>query len=257
MPTSIAIERHNIEIKNNLERWNRKPLLQRAYRDFYLRIAQEISPKEGLTVELGSGIGRIREVIPDCIVTDLFDNPWIDRVENGYRLSFSDESISNLILCDVFHHLQYPGTALEEFMRVLTPGGRVIIFEPCLSLLGLMVYGLIHPEPIALGQAITWRHQKEEDLTQSVYYAAQGNASRIFYHGMYTQHLQEWNIMTRKKFSALSLALSGGYNFRQFYPTLCYPFMKCIDSICDWFPMIFSTRLLITLEKKQGSITAC
>jgi len=45
-------------------------------------------------VELGSGMPDIREVIPNCIRTDLFLKPGIDRVENAYDLSFTNESVS-------------------------------------------------------------------------------------------------------------------------------------------------------------------
>ena len=53
-----------------------------------------------------------------CVRTDLFANPWIDQVENAYRLTFGDGEVSHLILFDVFHHLQHPRTALRECRRV-------------------------------------------------------------------------------------------------------------------------------------------
>ena len=51
-------------------------------------------------MELGSGIGNIKSVIDSAICTDIFDNPWIDQVENAYRLSFLDNEVSNIILFD-------------------------------------------------------------------------------------------------------------------------------------------------------------
>ena len=65
-------------------------------------------------------------------------------------LTFADESVANLILFDVWHHLEYPGTALAEFQRVLAKGGRLVIFDPAMGLLGRAVYGLCHHEPLAL-----------------------------------------------------------------------------------------------------------
>mgnify|MGYP001814106170 FL=1 len=150
--------RHNDEIAQNLEHWNRKPSLQKSYSAFHQLMAQYLAePAGGQVVELGSGIGNIKETIPDCLRTDLFPNPWIDQVENAYQLSFSDESVSNLIMFDVFHHLRYPGTALAEAFRVCSPGGRLIIFEPCVSLLGRLVYGPLHAEPLALTEEFTWQ----------------------------------------------------------------------------------------------------
>ena len=119
--------------------WQRKPLLQRVYRDFYRTIARRLTDRaEGLTVEIGAGIGSLKTLIPECIATDLFPNPWLDQVENAYALTFPDGSVGNLILFDVWHHLQYPGTVLREFplrdgSALLlaiglwrTPGGRPI-----------------------------------------------------------------------------------------------------------------------------------
>ncbi len=103
---NLEISKHNDEIKRNLVSWRKKPLLRDIYITFHKLIAKYLS--HGLnsyTVELGSGIGNIKEVIPNCVRTDLFPNPWIDRVENAYQLSFFDNTVDNLILFDVFHHL--------------------------------------------------------------------------------------------------------------------------------------------------------
>ena len=177
MDTSI----HNDEIAQNIEHWNRKPSLQKAYHAFHELISKYLTDSgHGQTVELGSGIGNIKDTIPHCLRTDLFPNPWIDHVENAYKLSFSDESVSNLIMFDVFHHLRYPGTALTEAFRVCAPGGRLIIFEPCVSLLGRLVYGPLHAEPLALNEEITWQAPDSWSAEDIDYYAAQGNASRVF-----------------------------------------------------------------------------
>src|SRR6478672_1894101 len=88
---TLPLEQHNIEIQRNREAWQRKPMLREVYHEFYRRIAARIDPAiPGPVVELGSGMGRIKDVIPQCITTDLFPNPWLDRQENAYRLSFAD-----------------------------------------------------------------------------------------------------------------------------------------------------------------------
>ena len=72
-------------------------------------------------------------------------------------MSFEDGSVANLILFDVWHHLEYPAAALAEFHRVLVPQGRLIIFDPAMGLLGRIVYGLFHHEPLGLKDKIQWR----------------------------------------------------------------------------------------------------
>lgn len=144
-----AIEQHNREIHANAEVWRRKPLLRDIYDGFYARIAAELPPADlGPVVELGSGMGNIKRRIPHCITTDLFSNEWLDRQENAYALSSSDSSVGAFVLFDVFHHLRHPGAVLRELHRTLRPGGRVILFEPDMGLVGRFIYNVFHHEPL-------------------------------------------------------------------------------------------------------------
>ena len=246
----MGINLHQDLINKNHELWNRKPLLQSAYKDLYRLISKQLSnlpdPK---IVELGSGLGNIRDVLPNCIRTDLFPYPWIDQIENGYQLTFADESISDLILSDVFHHLKYPGTALKELHRALRKGGRVIMLEPCMSLLGLLVYGAFHVEPIAVNQKIEWFAPNGWSPAHMDYYAAQGNATRIFVRKRFRSQLAAWKSIKTIRLSALTYAASGGYSGPQLYPTGMYPVIKSFETILNLFPFLFATRLLVVLEK--------
>lgn len=244
-------EQHNLEIHKNLAYWRQKPLLKVIYDEFYAHITHYlVRLNGGKIVELGSGIGNLKMCIPDAICTDLFQNPWIDQVENAYTLSFSDQSVSNLILFDVFHHLQYPGMAFQEFGRVLMPHGRVILFEPAVSLLGLFVYGLFHHEPLALNKEIEWMAPEGFDPWASPYYAAQGNASRLFSKKKTNSDWAEWNLLVNKRSSALAYVLSGGYSKPQLFPSALYQGIKQVEKFFDLFPVLFATRILVVLEKK-------
>src|ERR1700675_511333 len=117
MTKASPIERHLQEMLRNELAWKEKKVLRRAYAKLYDAIRDKLTKTQGLTVELGSGIGAIKEFIPEAITTDLFENPWLDKVEDAYRLSFPDHSVANLIWFDVFHHLEFPGAALTEFRR--------------------------------------------------------------------------------------------------------------------------------------------
>jgi len=248
---NLPEDQHNIEIHENLKRWQNKPLLQKIYLDFYKLIAVQLNTQiQGKIVELGSGIGNLKMVIPNAICTDIFSNSWIDQVENAYKLSFGNESISNIILFDVWHHLEFPGSALAEFDRVLKKKGRIILFEPAMSLAGFVVYGLFHHEPVGYFKKITWFALEKSELVNSRYYAAQANASKVFYSSKYKPLLKGWSLIHIRKFSAISYVLSGGYSKRQLYPVKLLPFLKLVDKVLDSISFIFATRLIIVLEKK-------
>ncbi len=243
-------ENHFKYLQENLEGWNSKPLLRKIYIDFYKFIDTFRNKNtENPTVEIGSGICQIKDIIPDCICTDIFSGPGIDRVENVYEMNFADSSIGNLILFDVFHHLRFPGDALTEINRVLEKKGRLLIFDPALSVLGYFVYGLFHPEPIGKKDDITWNYKSTAQCNIEDEYAAQWNASRIFLQGKFSSYLNNWEVFTIKRLSSLSYVASGGYSMPQLYPSYFYGLMKCVDRICDLFPAIFATRLLVVLTK--------
>ncbi len=242
--------RHADEAELNLALWNKKPLLRQIYHGFHQRIAAELVDADGgINAELGSGIGNIREVIPDCLRTDIFPRPWLDGVENAYAMSFADASVANLVLFDVFHHLQYPGTALTECRRVLRSGGRVILFEPCVSMLGRLVYGPMHEEPLGLSEPIQWQSPEVFDPATAPYYAAQGNAWRLFVRNDPRPDLAGWRIVRVQRLAAISYVGSGGYSGPQLYPAALLSLMRGIDRICDLIPSLFATRLLVVLEK--------
>jgi SAM-dependent methyltransferase len=240
-----------MEIQQNLISWTKNPTLRKIYREFHQLLAKEMANIPGLkTVEIGSGIGNIKETILNCLRTDLFPNPWIDQIENAYNLSFSDESVSDLILFDVFHHLRFPGTVLKEFWRVLAPRGRVIIFDPALSLLGLIVFGCFHPEDLGVCRPIIWFAPDGRIPDEGDYYAAQGNATRIFLGRKFKERLPGWNLVETRKIAAIAYVFSGGYSKFQMYPDWFYPWMKLLDRLGSFLPSLFATRLLVVLEKK-------
>ena len=176
---SLPLEQHQVEIQKNLETWQRKPLLREIYREFYERILELMDRGlPGRVVEIGSGIGNLKSHLPGAISTDLFRNPWLDVVCDGYELPFVSESLSHLILFDVFHHLAAPNVFLREARRVLTPRGRLILFEPYMSWVSTPTYHLFHHEGAGLRKPIDF----DDSLPRPRdYYTAQGNATRLFF----------------------------------------------------------------------------
>jgi SAM-dependent methyltransferase len=247
---SLPVVQHDLEIQGNRQAWQRKPLLRAVYRGFHELIASRVDRSvPGLVVELGSGMGSIKEVIPDCVTTDLFRNPWLDRQENAYRLQFGEASISNLILFDVWHHLRYPAAALAEFRRVVAPGGRVIIFDPAMGWTGRLVYGLFHHEPIGMGLPITWDAPEGFRPADADYFAAQGAATRVFWRREEPDRLKGWDLLEVDPRPAFEYFATGGFSRHQIGGPRTFRLWRGLDRLLSRWPNLFAARLLVVLKR--------
>jgi SAM-dependent methyltransferase len=241
------INQHQVEIEINRQSWTQKPLLRKIYRGFYETIASRLSP--GITLELGSGIGQIKEFIPKAITSDLYPGPGIDQVESAYQLSFPNNSVDNIILFDVWHHLKYPGLALLECKRVLKEGGRILIFEPAMGLFPRIIYYLFHHEPIGYLSDITWLPKPGEKFNPQDYFASQARAWKIFYNKNYQNNLADLTLVECKTWSDFCYLGSGGFSNSALYPERLYSTISQVDKILTKISSyLFAARMLVVLQ---------
>jgi len=243
------LDHKKIDFKNR-KTYQNKDLIKIIYNDYYKNIKKNIYKSNIKKIlELGSGGGNIKKIIPKCITSDQFKNNNIDRIENIYKINFKKNSISNIILIDVFHHLQFPSLALKEIHRVLIKKGRIIMMEPAMGLIPRFVYKIFHYEPNGFNLKINWNHIPKKIPSSNQYFAAQSLPWRAFF-------LKELNLKSKykikliKPFCDFTFLLSGGYSYKALYPKFLYSFIKLIDKILSNISIkIFSARMLIVLEK--------
>jgi hypothetical protein len=73
--------RHALEIDANVETWREKALLRDIYAGFYDRILCQVDGSAaGAIVEIGSGVGNLKERLPTAIASDLYLNTWLNLV---------------------------------------------------------------------------------------------------------------------------------------------------------------------------------
>ena len=56
--------------------WDRKPTLRVVYDDLYDRIAAAC--RSGVTIEIGSGIGNLKQRLGEVVSTDIQPAAWLD-----------------------------------------------------------------------------------------------------------------------------------------------------------------------------------
>jgi SAM-dependent methyltransferase len=124
-----------------------KPFLKKLYADFYRTIRTELAAAvSGPVVELGAGTGFFKEIVPQAFPADILPSPFVALCCDGQRLPLRDESLTAIVMLNVFHHLPAPGRFLKEAERCLKPGGKVVMIEPWVTVGSLTVYRLLHHE---------------------------------------------------------------------------------------------------------------
>ena len=238
---------HQAEIEANLRAWRDKPLLREVYAGFYRRILELVDPAlPGRVLEIGSGVGGLKAHYPTALASDLFPNPWLDLACDGYELPFRNGALSHVVLFDVFHHLCAPEAFLLEARRVLAPAGRLLIFEPFISLASFPVYAWCHHEPVAWRAPIS---RAPSAVRPRDYYAAQGNATRLFFGREFGSWPPGWTCFHASAFSCFHYLLSGGYSRRALYPASWLGPLRRLDEALSRWPRAFGGRCLIGLRR--------
>jgi hypothetical protein len=229
-----------------------KKILLAHYEKFYNLIKSNLSYISGETLEIGSNDNGIKKIIKNCITSNFYFSKKIDRKLNVYKLKIKNNSISNFVMIDVFHHLKYPDFALQEINRKLKKKGKIIMIEPAMGLIPRIIYHFFHPEPNGLSLNIKWynKPKKKDHLAKNNYFAAQGLSWRAFYKKELKLPI-DLIIDKVEPFSHFAWIASGGYSFPSLYPSFFYKFVTKIDDVLTILSKeIFSAKMLIVLKKK-------
>lgn len=223
-----------------------KPLLRRLYLEHYTELAQATSDLSGgLRVELGSGGGFIKEIMPDVQTSDVLDLPGLDHRCSALDLPFGDETVRAFLMLHVFHHVGDAHRFLSELDRCLEPGGRVAMIEPAGTPLARRMYGTLHPEPC--DPAAGWELAGDGPLTDAnaalpwiVFQRDRERFEREF------PRLRVRSYTNRRPFSP---ALTGGVSFRQLVPTMAWGGVRRLERLLSPLNDHIGMIAMIELEK--------
>jgi len=228
--------------------WRKKGLLRRVYLGWYEEIRRRLSSVPGPTVELGSGIGRFKEVVPAAVLTDVENTRYADAVADAEQLPFADGSLANLVLVDVFHHLGRPARFLDEARRVLVTGGRVVLLEPYCSPLSSLVYKHLHEEDLDFSPNAL----DDDDLAaKSPWSANIALPTLVFFRRIHDveQRFPELVVRERRRLAVVVWPLSGGYSRCALAPGFMYRPLELLERLLAPLLPFAAFRCLIVLER--------
>jgi len=224
-----------------------KGFLRKLYTDNYLifkRVKEEMGP--GQYVEIGSGGGFIKEIIPEVVTSDVLPLSSVDRQFDVLDMPFEDESVDAFFMIYVFHHIKDVHRFFEETGRCLKKGGRIVMIEPTNNLWGGFIFSRIHHEHY--DPKAGWVMDKAAPMTGS-------NAALpwiVFARDRkrFEKEVPYFKIKGITMHTPFRYLVSGGVTAPQFLPTFTYEGVKFMENIFSpfnrWIGMFWTIELVKT-----------
>ncbi|MGC9451532.1 MAG: class I SAM-dependent methyltransferase [Oceanipulchritudo sp.] len=241
-------------LRKSEEKWKHSAGLRAVYGSIFETIHSRMVP--GPALELGSGIGNLKERIPDVITSDLVKTPYVDRACSAYDVPPPDAQgkggWGNIIAMDVLHHLCRPMDFFASAAAALRPGGRIILMEPAATPFGRLFYSLVHPEPIAPAK-IRPPFVLPPD-SEDGEFANMGMAVALFRQNLAAsrERLSEWGleISEIRYRDVLAYPLTGGYSGRQMASvSVLKALLWGEGNLPQWLLSLLALRMLVVLQK--------
>lgn len=232
------------QIKKDKEAIENKPFLHHIYVDFYKIIAPKNIPACPI-VELGSGGGFIKDIVPGVVTSDIIAGPGIDKVFFAEKIPYGNCSVSAFLMIDVLHHIKNSKKALSEMERCLKPGGKIIMIEPYNTYWGGIIFKYIHPErfdPKASWQ-VSGKGRLSDSNTALPWIIFKRDRKK------FEEKFPGLKILLIKPFMPFSYLFSGGLSKYQFLPTFTYPLIKVLEKAVSPLNRLLGMFALIELKK--------
>ena len=206
----------------------RKPFLKKLYIDFYKELGKAVGESENkVLIELGSGGGFIKKVIPNVITSDILRLPNVDKVFSASDMPFEDTSVDAIVMIDVLHHITDPREFFREALRSLKNQGKIVMIEPANTCWSRFIYKNFHHEPF--DTSADWTLQQAGPLSQ-----ANGAMPWIIFsrdREIFESEFPSLRIAAVRNHTPLRYLISGGLTLRQLLPSFTYPLIKALEFI--------------------------
>jgi len=227
--------------------WRSKAVLRALYRAWYEEIASYL--RSGPTLEVGGGTGNLKEYAPQVICTDVVRVPWLDAVADAQRLPIATGTLANVVLFDVLHHIENVRLFFDEAVRVLQPGGRIVVMDPYISWLSWPVYHYLHQEPVDFTQDPLQLQPPQAD--RAPFDANQAAATMLFERGYdaFCRQYPQLDKLVHRRLSFFAYPLSGGFEHPSILPISFVRPLLALERALGFLDRVLAFRILVVLEK--------
>ena len=225
-----------------------KAFLRQVYIGWYKPLKMLLPRGEYPVLELGSGSGFLKNLIPDLITSDIFQIAGIDVVLDGQSLPFKEGSLQGIVMVDVLHHMYDVKSFFAESMICIKPGGVIVMVEPWVTLWSAFIYRYLHHEPYH-PETKQWNFVEGGPLSQANLALPWNIFARD--RNEFERQYPKWRIKHVSLHSPFCYLLSGGVSLRSLLPGCLFKTVRQIEKILTpWMNSLamFATIALVRVK---------
>lgn len=225
-----------------------KIFLKNIYIDFYKRILNNLSKKnkKGFIIEIGSGGGFIKKIIPQVKTSDLIKLPKHDFQFSALKMPFKKNSVNAFIMIDVLHHIPDANMFFKEMRKCLKKDGQIVMIEPSNTFLGGFISKYFHHEAY-IPQAKQWTFKSSGPLSG----ANLALPWIIFYRDRqkFKKKYKAFKIIKLEAHTPFSYLISGGLSYPSLLPGFFYPLVRTLELLINPLNKYLGMFYTISLKK--------
>jgi SAM-dependent methyltransferase len=227
-------------------------LLEKRYRWMARFIGDD---EKGIEVGCGAGFGKLFIGKENFLATDVFENPWVDKVVDALDMPFPDSSLDFIVSSNMIHHLARPHVFFAECSRVLREGGKLIIQEINCSLMMRLILRIMSHEGYSYEPDVFDQDQVCNDPSDP-WSANCAIPNLLFDDAARFESSFPFRIVHHRFSEFLVFPLSGGVNAKVKTIQLPRPVLRIIDRIDDLFialgKRIFPLQRQVVLSNRRA-----
>lgn len=224
-----------------------KPFLRLVYEEWYGFLIRELPVGIEPVLEIGSGPGFLKELMPELISSEVFHCPGVDLLLDGHHLPFADASLRAIVMTDVLHHLTSPSRFFEVAGRCVKRDGVLAMIEPWVTPWSRIVYSHLHHEPFD-PDTPTWELGAGPPLS-----TANGALAWIIFQRdreRFESDYPEWKVRLVEPAMPFRYLLSGGVSLRSLMPGWTFGFWRQIENLLSPWRRTWGMFARIVLIRK-------
>lgn len=211
--------------------------------------------KRGSIIEVGAGVIPLSHIGNEIVSSDVEFSSDLSCIVDAMAMPFSNASSSAVIGQNVLHHIPDPDLAFDEFRRILSTGGVVVLVEPYFGWFASLIYPALFSS-----EGYNKNLAPKEDLIgkNGLPMPNQAMSYKYFEAGVNARpsHCPDFTIVHHAPVvSGLRYLLSGALNFRRIAPRWLLSALRRLERgrLSAYILRAFAIHWVIVLRKSDSN----